>query len=510
MRTLPYLILLILVSLLTLGAQESDTFPGDDDGTDGKNSTAEIREPEKENTASGNSETPESSVNKETEEKSEEEKKAEEEKAKEEAIQSLNEQRREVLLYGIDSEVKDVISTIRSQKDTAFNKELDTLLRENENPEINRAILDFFGEMEINISEDRAIEFLVNHLDDYEYSTNLLLSAVSYLGRIGSESAGTVFYDLLNDKNNSLAGAALRGIGKLEDSSRVEEILTLLKDTQGDSEFEDLAASAILVLGELNYTEAQSELEAILDDEDAPITHRQYAAVSLGRFAQPEGFELLKNLFINSGNAQLRSYILKGISYYENDEVEGILMTALRDSFWKIRSAAAEGLGERKSVRAVNILQYKVKKDPVRQVRYASLEALAELEAGDADKFILEQFEGSRVAFDIRLKALNLMMEHKIGGTMDSLETVLRPKWSKDKDNELGPFCKVLSTSEWDGLKPFYAEMLNHSDFVIRIYGIRGVKLNRIASLKAALEALDVEEQPVNVRREVKAALEVF
>ncbi len=504
MRALSFFLVFLLISLLLPVAQESRGFPGDTLASGGTAESEDAPAAEEESGAivdggdAGD------------DEKSEEEKKAEEEKAKEEAIESLNKQRREVLLYGIDSEVQDVISTIRSQKDTAFNKELDSLLRENENPDINRAILDFFAEMEIDISEDRALEFLNNHLDDYEYSTNLLLSSVSYLGRIKSDKAGAVFYDLLYDKNNSLAGAALRGIGKLEDASRADEILTLLQDSQGDSELEDLSASAILVLGELGYSEAQSDLEAILDDEDAPITHRQYAAVSLGRFGKTEGFELLKSMFVNSGNSQLRSYILKGISYYDNDEVEDLLMTALRDSFWKIRSAAAEGLGERKSRRAVDILQYKVRKDPVRQVRYASLEALAELGSSEAEAFVLEQFEGGRVAFDIRLKALNLMMDHKIGGSLDSLETVLRPKWSKDKDNELGPFCKVLSTSEWDSLRPFYAEMLNHSDFVIRIYGVRGVKLNRIGSLKEALKALDTEEQPVNVRREVKAALEAF
>lgn len=504
MRTLPFIVCLLLTFLYSLGAQESSGFPGDTGAASG-NEVSESGEPE-----AGGEESVEAAEAEAEAEVSEEEKRAEEEKAKEEAVESLNKQRREVLLYGIDSEVQDVISAIRSQKDTAFNKELDTLLRENENPDINRAVLDFFGEMEIDISEDRALEFLRNHMDDYDYSTNLLLSAISYLGRISSKESGPVFYDLLDDSNPSIAGAALRGIGKLEDSSRADEILTLLQDTQGDSEFEDLAASAILVLGELGYGEAQADLEAILDDEDAPMTHRQYAAVSLGHFGEPEGFDLLKSMFVNSGNSQLRSYVLKGISFYENDEVEDLLMTALRDSFWKIRAAAAEGLGERKSRKAVNILQYKVRKDPVRQVRYASLEALAELEDGDADGFILEQFEGARVAFDIRLKALNLMMEHRIAGSLDSLETVLRPKWSKDKDNELGPFCKVLSTTEWDGLKPFYAEMLNHNDFVIRIYGVRAVKLNRIASLKGALEALDVEEQPVNVRREVKAALEGF
>ena len=103
------------------------------------------------------------------------------------------------------------------------------------------------------------------------------------------------------------------------------------------------------------------------------------------------------------------------------------------------------------------------------------------------------------------------MMEHKIPGSLDSLEKVLTPKWSKDKDNELGPFCKTLSLSKWDQLKPFYAQMLVHHDFIIKIYGIRGVKLNKISSLKGTLKAImDNKKESRNVRREVQAALESF
>jgi HEAT repeat protein len=433
---------------------------------------------------------------------------AEEKKAKEEKIESLNKEKRDVILYGIDTEVQDVLSTIRSEKDLTFNEDLLLLLSTNSNAEINRAILDFFNEMEVPLAEEAALELLNNHLDDYDYSKKLLLSAISYLGTIKSELAGEVFYDLLDDNDKSIASSALRGVGRLEDPSRVAEIMTLVEEYSGDAEYSDFSAAAIAVLGELEYKDAQIFLEDILQDEDAPSAQRQNAAISIGMLQHEDGFKLLKTMYTNSEDSLLRSYILLGITKFENPDVETILITALRDAFWRIRVAAAQGLGERKTSDAVSILQYKVKKDPVRHVRYASMKALAEIGGGDAEKFILEQFEGERVAFDLRQKALDMMMEYKISGSIDSLEKVLRPKWSTDKDNELGPFCKTLSSSEWDSLKPFYVEMMAHKDFILRIYGIRGVKLNKIASLKDAVKAMDNEKEAVNVRREAKAALE--
>jgi hypothetical protein len=52
--------------------------------------------------------------------------------------------------------------------------------------------------------------------------------------------------------------------------------------------------------------------------------------------------------------------------------------------------------------------------------------------------------------------------------------------------------------------------MLEHPNFVIKIYGIRGAKLNHLSSLVPSISGLDIEGQHLNVRREAKAALESF
>uniref|UniRef100_UPI002637265B HEAT repeat domain-containing protein n=1 Tax=Oceanispirochaeta sp. TaxID=2035350 RepID=UPI002637265B len=404
----------------------------------------------------------------------------------------------------------DVINVIRSQKDMTFNKELIELLIQNENTEINRAILDYFGTQKVDLAEEQALLLLQNHLEDYEYSTNLLLAAVSYLGSIESADAAALFYDLLKDNDQTLASAALRGIGKLKDDSRVDEIMELLDEYSGDSEYQDFSASAILVLGELKYQKAQSLMENILQDEDAPASQRQFSAIALGQLNKSESLDLLMSMYIASENSLLRSYILKGITEFEGKEVEKLLLTALRDSFWRIRVAASEGLAERKTVEAVDILEYKVKKDPVRQVRYSSLEALAKINNSQAAEFIISQFEGERIPFDIRQKALSLIVENKITGSIESLEKFFEPKWGIDKDNELAPFCKILSTSEWESLKPLFEKMLSHPDYIVKIYGIRGAKLNKLSVLKENISGLDIEGQQINVRREAKAALESF
>lgn len=424
------------------------------------------------------------------------------------ALESLAKERRDILKYGIDSEIVDVINAIRSEKDDSCNEELKFLLETNKNPEINRAVLEFMREQETDLVKDRAMEILEQYLEDYDYNTNLLLSVVSYLSSLEVSEAGPLFYTLLRDNNPVLAGSALRGIGKLKDLSRVEEIQALVEEYQGDESYEDFVANAILVMGDLKYKEAEPWLMDVLDDVDSPSSHRQYAAISLGHIGSPDGFALLKQMYSSSENSQLRSYVLKGISFYDSEEVAPILLDALRDSFWKIRVAAAEGLAERQYRQAIDILEYKVKKDPQRQVRYGALDALAKMEDREAEDFIVEQFSGERNPFDIRQKALQLMMEGRFSGSIEALKEVLGPKWDKKKDKELSPFCKILSTTQWDSLEPFYAQMIANKDFIIRIYGIRGIKINHLTGLKAAVQAMDNKKEAVNVRKEAKAALE--
>ncbi|OQY34870.1 MAG: hypothetical protein B6241_03035 [Spirochaetaceae bacterium 4572_59] len=435
---------------------------------------------------------------------------AEDEKSEKEKIQieSLNEQKRDVLNYGIDSEVLDIISTIRSENDRSFDDELAELLANNDNIEINRAIFDFFGLSESKAGVEKALKLVKEHLDDYELSTNLILSAISYLGIVKEKEASDLFYEMINDNNKSLAGAALRGIGKLVDDSRADEIMTFFEDNEGDSDYEDLLASAILVLGELGYKDASIVFEDVLLDEDAPKVHRQYAAISIGKLQSDSGFDLLKEQFVLLEDANLRSYVLKGLTDYDKSELDSLLISALRDSFWRIRMAASEGLGSREVGDAVDILIYKVKKDPVRQVRYSSMKALADIATSEANDFILEQFKSPRNAFDLRAKALDVMLDKQINGTIDVLKEILDKKWEDEKDNELGPFCKTLSTTEWAALEPFYNAMIQNENYIIQIYGIRGIKINKLSSLKSRLQELDTEDQHVNVRREVKAALD--
>ncbi len=427
---------------------------------------------------------------------------------KEAALQSLTEERRDILKYGIDSEVLDVIKAIRSEKDYSCNEDLKILLDTNKNPAIDRALLDFMAEQNSELGKEKALEILSTYLDDYDQNTNLMLSAISYLGRLDIKEAGPLFYDLLRDNNPVLAGSALRGIGKLKDLSRVDEIMTLVDEHQGDESYEDFIANAILVMGDLSYKEAEPWLMELLEDVDSPASHRQYAAISLGHLGSPEGFNLLKQVYSSSENSQLRSYALKGISFQDSEEVSPILLAALRDSFWKIRVAAAEGLSERQYKQAIDILEYKVRKDPVKQVRQEALKALAKMEDQKANLFIVEQFSREGIPFGTRLQALSIMMDGQLPGSIEALKKILDPKWEKKQDKEVGPICQILSTSEWPALKPFYAQMLKNQDFIIRIYGIRGIKLNGLKDLKDAVQSLDNKKEAVNVRREVKAALE--
>ncbi len=426
-----------------------------------------------------------------------------------ESQDSFNQEKRNTLRYGIDSEVLELIGTIRSEEDQSFNQDLLQLLGENRSNDIRKAIFDLFGMFGISDAEEAGATILNNYLEEGNYPTSLLLSVISYLGEVGYPQGG-LFYDLVTSSNPLVAEGAMRNIGKLGDASRFDEVVRLLEKYEGDRSFQDFVGVAILAIGELKYLEAQDYLKRVLGDEFSPASHRQFAALSLGKLNQPEGLQVLQEMYNSSEENLLRTYILQGISEYDDPTVEEMMIVALRDSFWRIREAAAKGLGERKVGAATDILTYKVKKDPVTQVRYASLRSLAQIGDPTAHGFILAQFKDEQVAFDLRQQALTLMVEFQIPGSIPAIQEVLEPKWEKANDPALGAFCKTLSTSQWAELQPLFDRMLENRDYIIKLYGIRGARLNQLGGLKGKVQALDQDGVHRSVRREVQSALESF
>ncbi len=425
-----------------------------------------------------------------------------------EDVTSLRDDRKEVLLYGIESEVKEVISQIGQEKDNSYDGELIAILGETENPALAEQIYALLSQFEDKGAEQIALDDLSPILEDYRYQEKRALAAITYLGDIKSEKAVDLLYDLAVKDEPGLTGRVIYNLGKLKDASRAQELEALYDDYGGD-ESTDVAQNIISAWGEMKYSPAKERLIGIIEDSSASNTEREYAAVALGKLGDEDALEPLIALYNDEkSSSMIRAFAVSGLMYFDNPRVEELLLQALkRDSYWHIRVTACEGLGRMKSEEAIDVLDFKLRRDSEKKVNIAAAKALGEYGNSWANKHLLEYFSKESNSVELRLEVLKVLLEKQIDGTVPALEAVMDLHWEK-KDTQLEFLkraCQLCSTTEWDALNPVFHRMLAHRDNYIQIYGIRGIRMNKMAGLYGEVKALDRDGVNGLVRREVKS-----
>ena len=151
----------------------------------------------------------------------------------EDDTRSFIEEWQEVLKYGIDSEVIEVIAKIKSYNETALNHELLRILAESINPDVRIQILDFFTDIKYKEAEN--VAFII--LENYENEEPELISAlIVFLAEIKSTKSLDVIVEIINHDNNFTAMQAIFALGKIGDRSRADVLIQKLNDDEFSEE----------------------------------------------------------------------------------------------------------------------------------------------------------------------------------------------------------------------------------------------------------------------------------
>jgi len=428
-----------------------------------------------------------------------------EEEEKEE-ITSVKEDRTRTLRYGIDDEVVEVISAIQNEKDDSYNEILLEVLNSTGNSKIKLQILAFFESLEDNAAESYVINILKMAAEDYDVDEKVLSASISYSGTMKLQDSAEYLYLLSDFKNSNISAIAIRNLGKTGNTAYAEKFLERLQDDDFEDDEEELRESSILLMGELKYSPSVLTLMDIVQDDGYSSVARRYACDSLGKIGDEQAIPVLKEL-LNDPDSILRSYVLTSLAYFDNEEIEEILIQGLRDSFWRIRVAASKALSERKSESAVEILIYKAEKDPEINVKKAAMEALAVIGNSRATAFLSEYYENSRNSDALRSSAITVLLRENPDKAVDAMTKVFEEEWEEESSWLLNYTCKELSTTESSSLKWFYEKMLDHKNFIINIYAVRGIRLNGIDSLFGRVRELAEDESRHRSLRKEAASL---
>jgi HEAT repeat protein len=411
------------------------------------------------------------------------------------------EQWRDVLRYGIDSEVLKVIKSITESGEQSLNEELTVLFDESLNFEVRKAVLDYFSEQKIRDAEGTAKALLAE--EDLQDS-RVIVACIRYLAAIDAPGLETRLIGFVDNRDSQIAETAITGLGEVGGDAAGQLLVQRLEDDDYPAERKP---EIILALGSIKYIGAVDPLIAIVDNRDEERIWRMYAAASLGEIGDSRAIPHLRALFSES-DSLIKAYAASALANFNMGEVEGLLQQGLRDSNVRVRVAAAKGLANEQARNSVDILIYKAKNDPERQVRLQAIEALGVIGTARAFAYLQELY-GNKIALPVyREAAFTALCENALRENLDVFREVIEQEWVA-KDQKVVEFtARKLSTTEAPGLKWFYERFLASPNVYVRIYALRGIGRNGLRTLREKVEKVSTEDPYPAARQAALSVLE--
>ena len=419
--------------------------------------------------------------------------------SQEEAIQSLREERKATLLYGINKEVVGVISNLIEEKNDSLADDVFEVFKESYDADVLKKSLEYFIEIDYGKAVEQAAGLLENHKNRNE---DVIVQLITYLSH--NETGTELFEELTEHSSNEVARAAVKALG---DSGTKDSAPFLIELLENDTYPASIKPNIILALGELEAESAVETLESIVADDTEDSIWRRYACDALGKIGAEESIDTLKDA-ASSDDPLLRSYAVYALSFFTSEEIEKFLIQSLKDSYWQVREKAAEGLGSMEAKSAVPILEYKAEHDPETKVRIAAINALSKIGGAKAVGVLKELYVSNQTSMVIRITALEALLENTPAAAVEAVKKILRDEWEKENSQLLGNTCKVLIRTQHPALQPVFARLLEHHSYIVRIYALRGIQYNNFTGLRESVEKMTGEQEAMRVRKTAQSVLE--
>jgi len=408
---------------------------------------------------------------------------------------------RDVLRYGIDSEVLKVIKSISESEEKSLNQELTALFVDSLNFEVRKAVLDYFAAARIRDAEAASFAVLDGEqIDD----SRLAIACINYLSALKAPGLEPRLLKYVDHRDDRVAETAITGMGEVGGERSGQLLVERLQEADYPAERKP---EIILALGKMKYRGGVDALIAITENRDEQRIWRMYAAASLGQIGEERAIPHLKAMFAES-DSLVKAYAASALAKFDMSAVQGLLQQGLRDSNVRVRVAAAGALANEQARDSVDILIYKAKHDPERQLRLKAIEALGVIGTAAAWEYLRELYS-DRIALPVyREAAFVALCENALGENLDTFRKVIEQEWSS-KDQKLVEFtARKLSTTVASGLKWFYERFLSSANVYVRIYALRGIEKNGLRSLREKVEKISTDDPYPAARKVALSVLE--
>jgi len=408
--------------------------------------------------------------------------------------------RLDTIQYGIEAQIIELLSTLKSEKNDEYKAELLKAFDASTSPKLKAAILDFFGAMEFKDAEDRSA-VLIQKRDTQPDS--LVAAAFSYLIAIKSKEALSEAVTILDEDEKRYVQAAIKAIGAAGSDSEAE---ALRKAYEVDGVEPAVKEAIVLALGAMKSGPSYELLASIVSNEESGKTLRMYACSALGDLGDERAVEVLALASV-AGDPNVRAYAIAALGNFSTKDARSAVREGLRDGHVLPRLAAAKAAGKARDVDAIPFLEFKVSYDPEQAVRNASITALSEIGGSRVDDFLVSFLLENKNSTQYRSAALGaIIAKGSEKARIAALKAFTLAQAEKDRA-VFTAFARATTAVDDKGAIPFVELMLGDKDFSMKLGAIAWAERNKAKELEGLVKTLSESDSNDAVKKRAAQAL---
>ncbi|MCL2804911.1 MAG: HEAT repeat domain-containing protein [Treponema sp.] len=368
------------------------------------------------------------------------------------AQQNTEASRLDIIKFGTETEIANLIQTIRTENVDYLDDELIALVDNTRNQRILTGVFGFFGEREKAGLETRALRAITEREDE---TNETVLSAIDYLGRIKSAKAVPVLIEILDTEERRFLNAGFRALGRAGSASgeladeAADFLIDYYSNREPGNENRSVIITAIGATGSKKGVKLLSEI-AVNTDERIPL--RIAALDALSKTGDSEGLDAVLTC-VAASDPNVRSAAVAALGPFSGDRVDAAILDAFRDSYYRSRLAAAQASRERKLAAAVPFLKFRAERDDVPNVRDEAIRALGAIANNEAIEILESLFLERKNSDRIRILAADMLMKNTNGKDFSKLVIELNEAKTKNQNNLYNGFLRIVGETVIEGDK---------------------------------------------------------
>ena len=426
---------------------------------------------------------------------------------------SIEEQRLDTMRFGTETEIANLIQTLKTEKVSYLDKDLIDIAQNTRNRNILAGIFSFFADMEKTGLEDRAVRAVKER--DLE-ANDTVMAAVDYLGRVRYGGAAECLEELINSGETRFLNASFRALGRAgrgqEENPSGESAdaaaFFLLDYYNNRNPGDENRREIIAALGETGSKAGVSFLSSLVKNSDERVVLRMAALDAISKIGDSAGMDAVIEA-VSSSDPNVRSSAIAALGPFSGEAAEEAILEGFRDSYYRTRIGASIAAGKRRLEEAVPFLRYRAENDDVPSVKDEAIRALGAINTGASMEILDSLFSERKNPDRVRILAADMLLKNDGDKFGKKVEIELEEAKNKKQTPLYNGFIRILTTAKTSSLEDLARRFITGGGVIEKSLALDLMLNNEFRSLsEEARDLLDEKKNGASLARKAKNTLE--